>query len=87
MNVIFPVQAPPVLTEDTLAAATDVEDDAVQLMAEIHERARFCARVDARSKIRPGATARLSVDPGRFHYFDPSTGQALERARAMSASV
>jgi multiple sugar transport system ATP-binding protein len=87
MNVIFPVQAPPVLTEDTLAAATDVEDDAVQLLAEIHERARFCARVDARSKIRPGATARLSVDPGRFHYFDPATGQALERARAMSASV
>jgi multiple sugar transport system ATP-binding protein len=87
MNVIFPVQAPPVLTEDTLAAATDIEDDAVQLMAEIHERARFCARVDARSRIRPGETARLSVDPARFHFFDPATGRAIEGVRAMSAPV
>jgi multiple sugar transport system ATP-binding protein len=87
MNVIFPVDAPPVLTEDTLAAASDEEEDAVQLLAEIHQRARFCARVDARSRIRPGATARLSVDPGRFHFFDPASGQAIVRARTVSASA
>jgi multiple sugar transport system ATP-binding protein len=87
MNVIFPVEAPPVLTEDTLAASSEEEEDAVQLIAEIHERARFCARVDASSRIRPGDTARLSLDPTRFHFFDPASGQAIEGVRAMSASV
>jgi multiple sugar transport system ATP-binding protein len=87
VNVIFPIEAPPVLTEDTLAAATDVEEDAVQLIAEIHERARFCARVDARSRIHSGEKARLSVDPLRFHFFDPESGQAIEGVRAMPAPV
>jgi len=87
VNVIFPVDAPPVLTEDTIAAAADDEQDAVQLISEIHERARFCARVDARSRIRPGTTARLSVDPARFHFFDPATGLAIEGVHAVPASA
>jgi multiple sugar transport system ATP-binding protein len=88
VNVIFPVDAPPVLTEDTIAAASDeAEEDAVQLIAEIHERARFCARVDARSRARPGAQIRLSVDPARFHFFDPATGRAIEAGRAVPAPV
>jgi multiple sugar transport system ATP-binding protein len=85
VNVIFPVDAPPVLTEDIIAAASDEGQDAVQMIAEIHERARFCARVDARSRVRPGALARLSVDPTRFHYFDPATGLAIEAAHAIPA--
>jgi multiple sugar transport system ATP-binding protein len=87
VNVIFPVDAPPVLTEDIIAAASDDEEDAVQMMTEIHERARFCARVDARSSVRPGARARLSVDPARFHYFDPATGSAIEAVHAVPARV
>jgi multiple sugar transport system ATP-binding protein len=85
VNVIFPVDAPPVLTEDIIAAASDDDQDAVQMIAKIHERARFCARVDARSRVRPGALARLSVDPTRFHYFDPATGLAIEAAHAIPA--
>src|SRR5688500_977836 len=84
VNVIFPVDAPPVLTEDIIAAASDDQEDAVQMMTEIHERARFCARVDARSRVRPGARARLSVDPTRFHYFDPATGLAIDPVHAVS---
>jgi multiple sugar transport system ATP-binding protein len=88
VNVIFPVDAPPVLTEDTIAAASDEGDeDAMSLIAEIHERARFCARVDARSRARPGAQIRLSVDPARFHFFDPATGRAIEAGRAVPAPV
>jgi hypothetical protein len=34
----------------------------------------FCARVDPRTKARPGAIVHLSVDPSRFHYFDKDTG-------------
>ena len=85
VNVIFPVDAPPVLTEDIIAAASDDQEDAVQMMTEIHERARFCARVDARSGVRPGARARLSVDPTRFHYFDPATGLAIDPVHAVPA--
>jgi multiple sugar transport system ATP-binding protein len=78
VNIIFAVDAPPVLTEDTLAAASDEGDhDNIPLIADTQELARFCARVDARTHCRPGDTIRLSVDPARFHYFDPASGQAI----------
>jgi multiple sugar transport system ATP-binding protein len=85
VNVIFAVDAPPVLTEDTLAAASDEGDhDNIPLIADTQSQARFCARVDARTHCNPGDTIRLSVDPARFHYFDPETGEAVgANARAI----
>ena len=79
VNVIFPIDAPPVLTEDTIAAASDEGDsDRIPLIADAQEQARFCARVDARTNCRPGDRVRLSVDPARFHFFDPESGQAID---------
>ena len=50
VNVIFVVDAPPLLTEDTIAAASDEGDiDAMPLIADAQEWSRFCARVDSRS--------------------------------------
>jgi multiple sugar transport system ATP-binding protein len=78
VNVIFPVDAPPVLTEDTIAAASDEGDaDTIPLIADTQAHARFCARVDSRTSVRPGLPITLSLDPGRFHYFDPDTGAAI----------
>ena len=78
VNVIFPVDAPPVLTEDTIAAASDEGDaDTIPLIADTQAQARFCARVDSRTAVRPGESITLSLDPGRFHYFDPDTGAAI----------
>ncbi len=78
VNIIFPVDAPPVLTEDVIAAASDDSDhDNVPLIADEQLVARFCARVDARTRSRPGDTVRLSVDPARFHFFEPDTGVAI----------
>jgi multiple sugar transport system ATP-binding protein len=77
VNVIFPIDAPPVLTEDTIAAASDEGERDIPLLAEEASRVRFCARVDARTKVRPGDPISLSVDPTRFHFFDPETGQAV----------
>jgi multiple sugar transport system ATP-binding protein len=78
VNVIFPVDAPPVLTEDTIAAASEEGDaDTIPLIADTQERVRFCARVDSRTSARPGDSIRLSLDPRRFHYFDPQTGSAI----------
>ena len=56
------------------------------LLAEEH-RAVFCARVDPRTSCGPGTPIRLSVDPRRFHFFDPETGQALTTEPAAVATA
>ncbi len=84
VNIIFKVDAPPVMTEDTIAAASDEADhDNIPLLAEDESRCRFCARVDARTHCRPGDSIRLSVDPTRFHYFDPQSGLAVGSGAAV----
>ncbi|MEA2556086.1 MAG: multiple sugar transport system ATP-binding protein [Actinomycetota bacterium] len=78
VNIIFPVDAPPVETEDTIAAASDEGDhDNIPLIADEKDRLRFCARVDARTACKPGDRVTLSLNPERFHYFDPASGQAI----------
>ena len=87
VNVIFVVDAPPLLTEDTIAAASDEGDiDAMPLIADAQERSRFCARVDSRSTCQPGDRIRLSLDPQRFHFFDPETGLAIAARHPVSAT-
>jgi multiple sugar transport system ATP-binding protein len=88
VNVIFTVDAPPVLTEDTIKAASDAgEADDMSLIADERPRARFCARVDARTTCKPGQKIQLTIDPARFHFFDPATGAAIEVGRAVPAGV
>ena len=77
VNVIFTIDAPPFISEEAQAAAVDDGDEAVPLLADLSDKARFCARVDSRSAVKPGAPVTLSVDPARFHYFDPQTGRAI----------
>jgi multiple sugar transport system ATP-binding protein len=79
VNILFRVDAPPVATEET-RAATDQEEQELLLMGD--ERAVFCARVDARTACKPGGRVTLSLDPSRFHFFDPGTGAAIEANRA-----
>jgi multiple sugar transport system ATP-binding protein len=75
VNILFRVNAPPVATEDTLAASTaEGEEEAVMPLLGDGGQSVFCARVDARTKARSGERVRLSVDPDRFHYFDKETG-------------
>jgi multiple sugar transport system ATP-binding protein len=79
IHVLFPINAPPVATEDVKAAA-DTEDDDPNAARLIHDDAAstlFTARVDAASKVRPGEKIRLAVDNTAFHFFDPETGQAV----------
>jgi multiple sugar transport system ATP-binding protein len=79
VNVLFRIDAPPVATEEVKAAAEEEEE--VLLVAE-EPRCVFCARVDARTRCVPGATVTLSVDPSRFHFFDPATGHAIDTVAA-----
>ena len=86
VNVLFTVDAPPVETEQTRAAAdTAGGEDAIPLMTD-GRRAVFCARVDARTKARAGSTIRLSCDPSRFHYFDRDTGSAIDGLERVGSS-
>ncbi|HEY7667717.1 MAG TPA: sn-glycerol-3-phosphate ABC transporter ATP-binding protein UgpC [Actinomycetota bacterium] len=88
VNVIFPIDAPPVLTEDTIAASSEEsEEDTIPLIADTQAKVRFCARVDARTKVRPGDRITLGIDPDRFHFFDPSTGRAIDVPRPVTAGV
>jgi multiple sugar transport system ATP-binding protein len=85
VNVIFRVDAPPVATEE-LRAAADEEGEEILLMADEQPSAVFTARVDARTTSRAGDRLTLTIDPERFHFFDPETGLAIDPALAAAAS-
>src|SRR5262245_7831305 len=76
VNVLFAIDAPPVETDETLAA-NETEEDHSEFALVDERRAVFCARVDPRTSCGPGSPIRLSVDPRRFHFFDPQTGLAI----------
>jgi multiple sugar transport system ATP-binding protein len=84
VNVLFTVDAPPVETDETIAATE--EESEIPLLVE-ERRAILCARVDPRTSCVPGARIRLAVDPRRFHYFDPETGLALSPEPAAVATA
>jgi len=81
VNILFRVDAPPVAT-DVIMAATDEEGEELLLLANDTSGTMFCARVDARTNVQPGGDVRLTLDPSRFHYFDPATGLAVARNAA-----
>ena len=85
VNVLFTVDAPPVTSEEALAAASD--EGADDILPLITERAQFCARVDARTRAKPGDRVRLAVDPSRFHFFEPETGLAISSERTVPATA
>ena len=76
VHVIFTIDTPPVVTESTMAAIAPEDEDFIPLV-EAEGKTSFTARVDPRTKARPGQTVRLSVDPERFHFFDRETGAAI----------
>ena len=85
VNVLFAVDEPPV-SADEIRAATIEEGDDELLLASEAERCVFCASVDARTSIKPGGTIRLTLDPDRFHYFDPSSGRAVDAIPAEASA-
>jgi multiple sugar transport system ATP-binding protein len=74
VHVFFQVDGPPI-TAEVLESASDGA-----LLPS--DQALFTARVDARCTARVRDRLRLAVDPGRFHFFDPDTGDRLAPAGA-----
>jgi multiple sugar transport system ATP-binding protein len=78
VNLLFMVDAPPVETEETIAAAADESADGRSLLLWGDDGgSAFCAQVDARTAAGAGGKVRLSVDPDRFHFFDPHNGERI----------
>ena len=71
-HVFFTVEAPQVTAE--------VLESASEQGLLPGQGALFTARVDARTAARMGGTLELAVDPARFHYYDPVTGDRLSTA-------
>jgi multiple sugar transport system ATP-binding protein len=67
--VFFEVEAQRI-TAETLEST---DDD--RLLAE--DKTLFSARVDPRTRARVGQRLRLTLDPARFHFFDPLSGDSL----------
>jgi multiple sugar transport system ATP-binding protein len=81
--VFFAVDAEQVVIEDALS--DDAEDETTLLAAE-RDRTLVVARVDARTRARVGDTMRLAVDPSRFYFFSPETGESLLDGAAARAA-
>jgi ABC-type sugar transport system ATPase subunit len=80
-NVLFPIDAPRVVTDATLAAAEERSSDEGTLLAD-DSRARFCASIDGRRTVRAGEEVELAIDNQHLHFFDPETGGVLGEAGA-----
>jgi multiple sugar transport system ATP-binding protein len=72
--VHFDVNAPPVITEDTIDLAADAE-----LLPEADGGAQtsFVARLNPRTSAQRGQPITLQVDNRRLHFFDRETGEAI----------
>jgi multiple sugar transport system ATP-binding protein len=77
-HVFFRVEATRVAVE-TLDGE---EDDGVDLVTD--HGSLLNARVDPRTTARLGSSMRLTVDPARFHFFDPESGASLLLPDAVS---
>ncbi len=84
-HVIFPIDAPSVDIEAVRAAASDEGEEAMLLADD--ERAMFTAEVAEESRARGGARLTLAVQPGRFHFFDRESGEALAREPLAGAAA
>ena len=81
VHVLFTVEAPPVQVE---GVDEDPEAGTPIPLVAAEGTSVFTAAVDTRTTARTGSTARLSVNPARFHFFDCDTGRAI-RTRPASA--
>jgi multiple sugar transport system ATP-binding protein len=79
----FALDAERVESETFGVAAERSAEDA--LMA-VDRRALFTATLDAATEARPGQSCRLTVNPARFHFFNPYNGETLLSPRRESSA-
>lgn len=72
----FEVDAPPAVTKETLDLASDQEAMMAAERGEVRTSI-FTGRLNPRTRLRPGNTVDLSIDPKRLYLFDPQSGRAI----------
>ncbi len=77
VNLIFTLAAKPAAEEIVAQARSDEGDDLLVPLVAGEGRSVCTACVDPRTDARPGAGARISIDPARFHFFDLDSGLAI----------
>jgi multiple sugar transport system ATP-binding protein len=76
-NLLFTVDAPPVLTDAVRQAiGGESGSDEGRLLAD-DRRARFTARISGRPPGWAGERVELAIDPAQLHLFDARGGEAL----------
>jgi multiple sugar transport system ATP-binding protein len=73
----FELDAPPVLSRDTLELARDVDAGIAAKPGQPAECTTFTARLDPRTKASRGDRLKLVVEPSSLYFFDPETEAAL----------
>jgi multiple sugar transport system ATP-binding protein len=81
--VFFPVDAPPVETDEIVSIR---EGDEEGLLAE-ERRALFTARLPSGRRQLAGSKIRLALDPERCYFFDPDTGESLLARKAADEPI
>jgi len=81
--VFFPVNAPPVETDEIVSIR---EGDEEGLLAE-ERRALFTARLPSGTRQLAGQKIRLALDPERCYFFDPDTGESLLARKAVDEPI
>ncbi len=83
VHVLFRIDAPPVRHAALGDAAVgDGEEDALPLAA---GKSLWTARVAARSRIAPGSTVELALDPANLQFFDADSGLSIGHPQALAA--
>ncbi len=75
--VHFDVDAKPAFTEDVRELAQDTDAVSVQAAAKGKAHTTMIGRFGARSRVREGEEAEVSVDTRSMHFFDPETGLGI----------
>ena len=72
----------PVVTEDVLEGAVEMEDAMLDDLAQQAEEQRttFVGRFGAESDVRPDHVIDVAVDTSKLHFFDLETGISIRTA-------
>jgi len=79
-HVIFVIDAPPVEHQDLAALRADADEDEAPIPLAAGT-SLWTARVSSGSRVRPGDSIELGLDPGCLHFFDPVSGLAIGRGQ------
>jgi multiple sugar transport system ATP-binding protein len=78
-QVHLKIPAPPVLTEDVLDVARDVDASvAADLSQPSRREARAVARFDSDAKVTAGETREVALSADKLRFFDLESGEAIE---------